>query len=339
MDNAVGEHDGKIYSVGGVDGNDVVATGFVYDPAQESWTRIADLPAGRESAAGAFIGDRFYVSGGWDRDTGRAVSTTFVYDPASDTWSTAANGPVAEAASGRAVLDGKLYLVGGCTNACDGTATRRYDPATDSWDRLAEYPVSAGHLACAGIAGQLYCAGGIRRGGTIWSSTFAYDPATNMWTRKADLPIQVWGMGYTGSSDRLVVSGGITPGGITNESFVYEPATDTWTRLPVSRYVLYRGGSTCGLYRVGGSMVSGFVPVDFAELLPTYGDCIPADVPWLSLSPRTATLAPGTKLRVTVRLDADETDAGRYEGGVWIKEDTPYLVHPVDVTMTVTRRD
>jgi hypothetical protein len=72
-------------------------------------------------------------------------------------------------------------------------------------------------------------------------------------------------MGYTGSSDRLVVSGGITPHGITNESFAYEPATDTWSRLPASNNVLYRGGSTCGLTRVGGSMLSGFVPVDFVE--------------------------------------------------------------------------
>jgi subtilisin family serine protease len=337
MDNTVGEHRGRVYSVGGVDGVEIVARGYVYDPAQETWTRIADLPEPREAAAGAFIGDRFYVSGGWDGGT-RTTTTTFVYDPATDAWTRVADAPVHAAGAGRAVLDGKLYLVGGCTNACGLSEVRRYDPATDSWENLAEYPVITAHLACAGIAGKLYCTGGIRRGGQIFSSTYAYDPATNAWTPRADMPIAAWGMGYTGSSDRLIVSGGTTPQGITNESFAYDPETDRWTRLPASRYVLYRGGSTCGLHRIGGSMATGFVPTDFAELLPTYGDCVPADLPWLSLGRRHFTVAAGERVRVTVTLDADGAEPGEHRGGLWIKEDTPYLVHPVDVTMEVRRR-
>lgn len=334
MDNAVGELDGRVYSVGGVDGHDIIGAGYVYDPALRSWQPIADLPAPRQNAAGMFVGDTFYVTGGWDYNT-RAAKTTFAYDPAANSWRSVADAPVATAGAGRAVLNGQLYVVGGCTNACDGTDVQRYDPSTNTWQLLANYPMPAGHLACAGIAGKVYCAGGIRRGGTVWKATYAYDPAANTWTKRADMPVELWGMAYTGSYDRLLVSGGSTGTAITNEGFGYDPAVDAWTRLPAAPNATYRAGSTCGFNRIGGSFVSGFNPVAKAAMLPTYGACVPADVPWMSVDSGRVTLAPGDKVKVTVELSGGVEQPGVYTAGVWIKEDTPYLVDPLDVTMTV----
>lgn len=334
MDNAVGELGGLVYSVGGVDGEVITAKGYKYDPSTRAWTPIADLPQGRQNAAGAFIGDIFYVSGGWDTGV-RATKSTLAYDRRTDTWTKLADAPVAQAAAGRAVLDGKLYLVGGCTNACDSTDVRRYDPATDTWSVLVNYPEPGGHRACAALDGQLYCAGGIRRGGAASQSTYAYDPVANTWIKKADMPIELWGMAYTSSYGQLLVSGGITEGAITNEGFSYDPSTNTWSELAPSRNVLYRGGSACGLHRIGGSIQTGFFPVDTAELLPTYGACEPTDVSWLSVDKSSVTLAPGRSTTVTVRLDAGGLKPGSYLAGVWLKEDTPYLVNPVDITLRV----
>ncbi|WP_020577454.1 S8 family serine peptidase [Actinopolymorpha alba] len=337
MDNLVSELDGRIYSVGGVDGIDVTAKGFRYDPATRAWTEIAPLPQGRENPAGAFIDGILYVTGGWEPGP-RSLKTTIAYDPATDTWTSRASAPVATAGAGRAVLDGKLYVIGGCTNACDGQDVQRYDPATDTWELLAEYPNPAGHLACAGIDGKILCAGGVRRGGTVWKNTYAYDPAANTWTRRADLPLPIYGSASTASYGQLHVSGGTTGEVITNEGFSYEPDTDTWSGLPPARTIAYRGGSACGLYRVGGSVASGFVPTVAAEVLPTYGNCAPVDLAWLSLDTTSVTLGPGKQVRVRVRLDAGDTSPGAHRGGVWIKEDTPYLVEPVNVTMTVAPR-
>ena len=334
MDNAVGELDGKIYSVGGVDGVEVSDRGFVYDPDKSSWSPIAPLPSARENAAGAFIGDTFFVNGGWGPDL-RATKTTFAYTPARNTWRKVADAPIATAGAGRAVLDGKLYVIGGCTNACDGQDVQVYDPATDSWQLVASYPMSAGHLACAALDDSLYCAGGVRRGGTTWQNTYAYSPAADTWTPRADLPIPLWGMGYTAAYDQLIVSGGINGGVLTNASYAYDPRTDAWSVLPAANKPLYRGGSTCGFYRVGGSPTSGFQPVSDVQVLPTYGDCEPVDVPWLALDRTTFTLAAGEKARVTVTAKAPAP--GTYEAGVWIREDTPYLAQPLDVTLAATR--
>lgn len=46
---------------------------------------------------------------------------------------------------------------------------------------------------------------------------------------------------------------------------------------------------------------------------------------------------PGQTARVTVRMNAEDEPIGRYEASLWFKEDTPYLVRPVDVTMRVRR--
>jgi hypothetical protein len=131
-------------------------------------------------------------------------------------------------------------------------------------------------------------------------------------------------MAYTGSYDRLLVSGGSTGTAITNEGFGYDPAVDAWTRLPAAPNATYRAGSTCG-----------FNPVAKAQMLPTYGACVPADVPWMSVDTGRVTLAPGDKVKVTVELSGGVEQPGVYTAGVWIKEDTPYLVDPLEITMTV----
>ena len=339
MDNTVAEHDGRVYSVGGVDGARITDAAYVYDPASREWSPIAPLPEEREAAAGAFIAGKLYVATGWP-EAAWASTSVFVYDPDTDTWATGADAPVGVAAAGRAVLDGQFYLVGGCTNACGENVVQRYDPATDTWQRLADYPEGRGHLACGALDGQLYCTGGIARTSTqVTNRTYAYDPLTDTWTRKADLPVSdLWGMAYTESHDRLLVSGGITNRAITNAGWIYDPAADSWASLPAARFVMYRGGSACGLFRIGGSVGPGFVPANSTQVLPTYGACAPEDVPWLSLDRQAITIRPGDTVKVTLRLVANNLEPGSYDAAAWIKEDTPYLVAPVGVRMRATRR-
>lgn len=111
---------------------------------------------------------------------------------------------------------------------------------------------------------------------------------------------------------------------------------DTWSDLPASNNVVYRGAGACGFYKVGGS-TGGFTPVPNSELLPGLEECVAeADVPWLSVDPVSATLQPGDSVVVTVSMDANVAQPGTYTASVRIKEDTPYPVDQMDVTMNVT---
>ena len=292
MDNAVAEEDGTVYSVGGVDGIRITNTAYRYDPASRTWTAIAPLPDERESAAAAVIDGLLYVATGWPgarvgvevdahlrpgerrlehwcRRTGRRRRS-------------GPRGPRRKALPRRRVHQ-----------RLRENAVQRYDPETDTWDTLAPYPEGRGHLACGELEGQIYCTGGIARTSTqVTNRTYAYDPATDTWTRKADLPVNLWGMAYTASYDRLLVSGGVTGSAVTNQGWIYDPDEDAWAPLPAARHVLYRGGSACGLFRIGGS-VGGFTPGNATQMLPTYGACRPEDVPWLSEDRDTMTIPPG----------------------------------------------
>jgi N-acetylneuraminic acid mutarotase len=337
LDNAVGELNGRIFSVGGIGGTgnlDWVSAGWSYDPATLRWEPIADLPQAREAAMGAVIGDLFYVTGGRWSDQ-RPKTDTWAYDAHTDRWTTLAAAPMPVYGAGRAVLDGQLYVVGGCDNNCGRDTVYRYDPPTDTWATLAPYPTSTSRQACAGIDGRVYCAGGIQRDGRISDHTYAYDPATDSWSRVADLPAARWGMAYTGASDELIVAGGYDGTAITNESWAYDPDTDAWLDLPAPANVLYRAGSTCGLNRVGGSDRTGFFPVTTVDQLPTYGDCRSADVSWLSVDGAPGVLEPGESAEVTVHVAAAVAQPGTYEGGLWVREDTPYAVDPVEVSLSV----
>jgi N-acetylneuraminic acid mutarotase len=341
MDNAVATGpDGRVYSVGGIDGTSLLDGGNVYDPVTAAWTAIPGGPATpREAPEAAFLGGKLYVTGGWDA-TGSPVASTEVYDPQRHTWSTAAPAAAPQAAAGSATLDGKWYVVGGCgPTRCGSTAVQVYDPATGTWGTATPYPEPISWLGCGAIADQLYCAGGnTPAGGT--RHAYAYDPGTAAWTRIPDLPTDLWGSAYSAVDGRFLVSGGASDlmGGRTAGGFAYDPAARTWTALPPSANALYRGGGACGFFRVGGAR-GVFDAVPAAERLPGLDDCVPTtDVPWLTASPVTLRLRPGAHITVTVRLDASVTAidrTGTYTAALAVGTDTPYTYPAVPVRMTV----
>lgn len=340
MDNAAAAGGGKIYSVGGTDGVDSLASGFRFDPATGSWSPIADLPAARQRPVAAFVSDRLYVLGGWGAD-GDTVRDVAIYNPVTDTWSAGATAPVAFAAAGGAVLAGKIYLVGGCgTASCGAQDVLVYDPAANSWSQAADYPLTSSWLACGGILGKVYCAGGTNDDVST-KQVYSYNPASNAWTRVADLPIDLWAMAYVATSDALLVSGGVTDNAstLTNQSFAYNPGTDSWTAIANSNNTVYRGGSACGFYKVGGS-VGNFNAVNRVEVLPGFDQCgSGADVGWLSVTPNSFTVEPGTTVKLTVTLDASASivsQPGDYLASLTYSTNTPYAVTATKVVMTVT---
>ncbi|MER5684075.1 carboxypeptidase regulatory-like domain-containing protein [Streptomyces sp. NPDC002205] len=350
MDNAAVSLGGKVYSAFGYGDNGIYNTMYAYDPAAGSWSQRANPADKRENPVMAVLNGKIYATGGWgldDRDWGHPDGKTEVYDPATDAWTTAAANPHPLAASGVAVLDGKMYVVGGCHELdCGATDVMEYDPATDSWSRDADYPEPIAWESCGAISGKLYCAGGESSSGGATRHTYVYDPHSDSWSPAADMPIDMYGSGYTTAEGRLLVSGGVTEHDtvVTNQGFGYDPADDTWTPIPNSNNALYRGGSACGFYKIGGRLGDqdgGFDghTVAGAEVLPGLADCGDTnDVSWLSPKSKTLTIAPGASATVTVTVDANVpsiTQPGTYTAALVIGTDTPYAVPNVPVSMTV----
>ncbi|WP_051950680.1 carboxypeptidase regulatory-like domain-containing protein [Actinacidiphila yeochonensis] len=338
MDEAVADHDGKIYAAGGYNGDYATQDAYVYDPAVGSWSPIARLPEPLEATSAAFVGDTLYVAGGWNA-LSQDSTHTYAYSPAANTWTRVADLPDGVAGAGTAVADGRLYVIAGCTSGQCLPATSAvysYDPGSDAWTAAPDYPSSVAFAACSGVEAKVVCAGGTS-GSTTLSSTYTYTPGASGWTRGADLPTDVWGASTAAANGRLEVMGGIVNDGkdVTNQGFAYDPDTDSWSDLPNSNSATYRGGAACGIYKIGGSGAGGAVPV--AENLPGYDQC-GGSVAWMSTSTTGFDVAPGATVKVQVTTDSSAvSQPGTYLGNLVIGTDSPYgSAQPVVVTMEVT---
>jgi N-acetylneuraminic acid mutarotase len=335
MDDAVADHDGKIYVVGGNDGNYAIQDANVYTPSTNNWSSIAPLPQPLNAASAGFIGNTLYVAGGWD-NFGNPSTTLYAYNLSTNTWSQAASLPTAVAAAGSAVVSGKLYIVGGVTGTSGTTADAvySYDPGNNSWSQQPNYPAAMAFPSCGGVDATVVCAGGSGAS----NSTYAYTPGAASWVQKANMPDDAWGAATATANGKLEVMGGAINNGadVTNQAFAYVPSSNTWSAMPDSNNATYRGGAACGIYKVGGS-IGGFTPVPFTENLPGYDQC-DGTVAWMSLNKTQFTVAPGNTVTVTVTADSSVvSQPGSYAAQVVASTNTPYpSLAPVGVTMTVT---
>lgn len=336
MDNRVVNLDGKVYSIAGGNGSASTTKNFVYDPIAQSWAPIADLPEARNAMTVGVVGGKIIATGGWA--AAGPSGTTWSYDPGANAWTKVADNPAARSAAGQAVVDGKLYAIGGCTTAaCTpmSNSVVRYDPGADSWETLPNYPKSVAFASCGGIDGVVYCTGG-NDGSASQKASYAFDPGANAWTAIPDAPADNWASSFAVANGKLLVVGGSQGGAITNAGFAYDPATNSWSNLPNANTARYRGGAACGFYKIGGSSGS-FTATPDSEVLPGFEECAEAaaDVSWMTIDKTSATLAPGEQVTVTVGMTANVDQPGTYTASVAIKENTPYTVSPVAVTMNV----
>jgi hypothetical protein len=168
---------GLLYVVGGtrdIPGPVAVfATLEVYDPASDTWTAKASLPAPRHSMASGVIDGKLYLAGGFNV-ADAAVATLLIYDPATNTWAEKSPMPTARGFPAGAVLNGQLYVVTGIAsfNSPPLQTVEVYDPTADQWRDEAPIPTGRDRLGEVGVIdGRVYVAGG-------WNPCFGCDIAT-----------------------------------------------------------------------------------------------------------------------------------------------------------------
>jgi hypothetical protein len=112
---------------GGDDGNGLVNTGGVYDPATDMWTATgtAGAPSPRRGHTAVRMGSRMVVWGGL-QSSYNALNTGGIYDPVSDTWTatTTVGAPSARDAHAAVWTGTKMIVWGGRIRGYDGYVER-----------------------------------------------------------------------------------------------------------------------------------------------------------------------------------------------------------------------
>ena len=155
--------DGKIYTMGGADGNQAFATVEEYDPKTDTWTKKADMPAAKGlDGAVCAVNGKIYVIGGWPNPKAATVLTTVEeYDPNKGNWTEKTDVPTKRGHHAVCAVNGKIYAIGGYINGNLSTsAVEEYDPTTDMWTKKADMPTARAGLGVAAVNGKIYAIGG-----------------------------------------------------------------------------------------------------------------------------------------------------------------------------------
>ena len=154
---------GQLYVYSG-DCNTTASSAFQrYNPASNSWTVLPVPSFARRLAAGAAVGGKFYLVGGF-LSTGFASSVLEVFDPGTNTWTLKTAGPTQRYGAAAGAVNGLLYVVGGALQ--DFTRVRTlevYDPGSNTWRIKPPMTVERQTPAAAVVNGSLHVIGGLSR--------------------------------------------------------------------------------------------------------------------------------------------------------------------------------
>jgi hypothetical protein len=239
-DNSVSPPVGYLFSFGGNTPSSLYTECYKYNVTTNTWTSIASLPDGRESAASAIVGNFIYIIGG-NGAVGGATNTVYRYDIVNNTWSTVAPIPLATS-YGKAVGYGTnfIYFAGGQDDTTLAFSTvYLYDIQLNTWTLASSMPAGREKGAFSRTGNKLvYVAG--QDTSKIDNSVFVgtiseSNPAVITWETKSPYPGgNLWGLdGAPWGPNGIIVAGGLT-GSYTlpGQCYVYYPGNDTWTQKP-----------------------------------------------------------------------------------------------------------
>ncbi|UCH09755.1 MAG: hypothetical protein JSU61_11130, partial [Fidelibacterota bacterium] len=163
---------GKLYVFGGLGGDyeeDIIplASVFMYDPDEDSWTRRKPMLSGRYAHVAVAIGRTIHLLGG-EVESWVSITNHEVYDAATDGWSQLSPLPTARNHLGAAVIDSVIYAVGGRRSEASGHSgttynlgdLEAYDLRSRMWSTLSPMPTVRAGMAVAALSGKLYTMGG-----------------------------------------------------------------------------------------------------------------------------------------------------------------------------------
>lgn len=269
-----------------------------YDPAGNSWTTLAAMPAPYRMSAGACYGGRLFSFGGeyfYQDNNGEWVvsysNQILAYTIASNSWTTlsatlTSNRSACAAATSPTPLGVRIYVTGGFINGGSNgysSATDEFNPANDTLVARAAMPGALVHHVMAAIpeTERVYALTGINGGSAVTGVCYEYTPpgligSGGSWTTRSPLtsapgsPLPRYQAAAFALNRRLYVTGGYASGS-SPDTWEYHPNTDTWTQrasMALSRYNHGAGGPINGKGYVQGPDIGNcevYTPPDFGS--------------------------------------------------------------------------
>ena len=222
--------DDKLYIFGGyTDGVVSSKRSEIFDPSDNSWTLIQELPSAITHMNMVLDGRTVWFAGGFkDGYRGHAIAEVWSYDVDLDRYTAAPLLPEPRAGGGLAVVDGTLHYFGGLmadrdTDSNDHWVLDLEDWATGSaaWTHAAPMPVPRNQFSTVLFDGKIYAIGGQFHHDSMQLDqprTDIYDPDTLTWSSGPDLPkghSHAEGATFVHADKIYMVGGHTTPAGGT----------------------------------------------------------------------------------------------------------------------------
>jgi len=160
---------GRIHAIGGASRFEplghLIDAHEVFDPQTKTWTTAAPMPAPRDHAAGAAVGDTIVVAGGRNLSLTQNKARVDLFDTSTGSWSRApdlriARGGIAAASSG-----GFVFVFGGEGPSGTFPQVEYYDVRKSVWLQGPDMPTARHGLGAALVADRVYVIGGGPRPG------------------------------------------------------------------------------------------------------------------------------------------------------------------------------
>lgn len=207
-----------------------VSDGFwVYDPAQDQWQRLGQLPTPLAGASLVADSEALYLLGGWDGQMMRDEIWRLVpparEEPAPETapvlaWEMVSRMETARAFLGAVMVQNEIYVIGGYDGRRELDLADVYATTTNEWRRLPPLSTPRGGLSVVYDGLAIFALGG---GWTHPLDTLErFDPIANLWSNFASpLPGEWRHLAAISYNDRIHLFGG-WGGDYLNNHLVYQ---------------------------------------------------------------------------------------------------------------------
>lgn len=234
--------DGKLYALGGYDGNDRLSTVEFFDPEEDVWCKTSSMNTRRSALGASTLNGNIFVSGGYDGHM--SLHTVEFFNPETKHWRFTSPMTTLRSAAGMVTLGGKLFVAGGHNGLQIFNSVECFDPQLNTWTSMAAMQSRRCRVGVVAVDGCLYACGGYD-GNTFLNSLERYCPQEGKWTTLAPMSSRRSRVALATLSGHLYAVGGYD--GMSNLSTVecYDPVADQWS--PVPSMILHQGGVGVGV--------------------------------------------------------------------------------------------